>query len=104
MNYALRRRRRVPRTHMCMICGQAPATRLLHYSGMQGVIAACSKKMHDLTALERAKAKSEHSRKKWAQRILQAKDPLNAGIVPKLGAYIKNTYKKMKFAVTRGDR
>ncbi len=106
INYATRaaRRRIRPRRDLCQICGHAPATRKILYGGAQGLTAACSKKMHDLTSLERRKVRHEFSRKKWANKILSTKDPTKTFDLPRTGQLIKNTYAKVKSAVTRGDR
>lgn len=87
----------------CMICGRAPATRMIHYNGMGGVVAACNKKMHDLSAKDRQKAKDSLAGKRRAHKILQAKDPLKSGAAPTIRSFIDSTFKKVKFALTRKE-
>lgn len=87
----------------CMICGRAPATRMIHYNGMGGVVAACNKKMHDLNAKDRQKAKDSLAGKRRAHKILEAKNPLKSGDAPSIRSFIESTFKKVKFALTRKD-
>ena len=88
----------------CQICGRAPVARSIHYNGMAGSIYVCNKKMHDLSAKDRRRAKDAHAGKKKAHDRTQKLDPLHSGPAPKIASYIKNAFKTMKFALTRREK
>ena len=88
----------------CQICSQAPVTRRIRYNGMAGLILACNKKMHDLSAKDRRGAKDAHSGKMKAHARMEKLNPFATGAAPRMASYIKNAFKSMKFALTRRDQ
>lgn len=80
----------------CTICGQAPVTRLIPYNGSAGKVAACNKKAHDLSQLERNRAKAVLMGLRQKQLRAQAGNPIaDAPPMPTMGMVASSMFKGM---------